>query len=222
MAIEIDSLFILIGKTVIYGALALLILAVLGSLLIAYSFKTERFIFPNFMLFSITVLETIVKAMFRLVGVDDGIVDDVGIALKNKISIRKFRETPINKRLIFLPQCLRAADCPSKLSPEGIKCIDCGHCDVGHAIKSAESIGYKVFIVPGSSFIKRLVRKHKPNAILGVGCITEIKAGLEMCEKLNLFGVGLVLDKAGCVSTTLNWDNFYEFIEIDDPNPNYL
>ena len=222
MSIEIDSLFILIGKTVIYGAFTLLILAVLGSLLIAYSFKTERFIFPNFMLFSITVLETIVKALFRLVGVDDSIVDDVGIALKNKISLRKFRETPINKRLIFLPQCLRAADCPSKLSPEGMKCIDCGHCEVGHAIKSAESIGYKVFIVPGSSFIKRLVRKHKPNAILGVGCITEIKAGLEMCEKLNLFGVGLVLDRAGCVSTTLNWDNFYEFIEIDHTNPNYL
>jgi len=222
MAIEIDSFFILIGKTVIYGALALLILAVLGSLLIAYSFKTERFIFPNFMLFSIKVLETIVKAIFRLVGVDDSIVDDVGITLKNKISLRKFRETPVNKRLIFLPQCLRAADCPSKLSPEGMKCIGCGHCEIGHAIKSAESIGYKVFIVPGSSFIKRLVRKHKPNAILGVGCITEIKAGLEMCEKLNLFGVGLVLDRAGCVSTTLNWDNFYELIEIDHPNPNYL
>jgi len=28
-----------------------------------------------------------------------------------------------------------------------------------------------------------------------------------MCEKLNLFGVGLVLEKAGCVSTVLNWDN---------------
>jgi hypothetical protein len=174
------------------------------------------------MLFSITVLETIVKALFRFVGLDDNIVDDVGISLKNKISIRKFRKTPINKRLIFLPQCLRAADCPSKLSQEGMKCIDCGHCEVGHAVKSAESIGYKVFIVPGSSFIKRLVRKHKPNAILGVGCITEIKSGLEMCEKLNLSGVGLVLDRAGCVSTVLNWDKFYEFIEHDDPNPNYL
>jgi len=219
MEIEIDSLFIILGKVVVFGVLALLVLAIMGSLLIGYSFKTERFIFPNFMLFSITVLETLVKALFRLVGVDDAIVDDVGIALKNKISMKKFRDTPINKRLIFLPQCLRAGDCPSKLSPEGMKCIDCGHCDVGPAVKSAEDMGYKVFIVPGSSFIKRLVRKHKPGAILGVGCITEIKAGLEMCEKLNLFGVGLVLDKAGCVSTVLNWDNFYEFIEIDGPIP---
>lgn len=219
METEIDSLFILIGKAVVFGALALLMLAVMGSLLIAYSFKTERFIFPNFMLFSITVLETIVKALFRLVGVDDAIVDNVGIALKNKVSLKKFRNTPVDKRLIFLPQCLRAADCPSKLSPEGMKCIDCGHCEVGHAVKSAQSLGYRVFIVPGSSFIKRLVRKHKPRAILGVGCVTEIKAGLEMCEKLNLFAVGLVLEKSGCVSTVLNWDNFYEFIEFDGPVP---
>jgi hypothetical protein len=136
----------------------------------------------------------------------------VGISLKNKISLRKFKETPVNKRMIFFPQCLRAVTCPSKLSPEGMQCTNCG-CDVGNAKKSAEALGYKVFIVPGSSFIKRLVRKHKPSAILGVGCMTEVKAGLEMCERLNLYGVGLVLEKAGCVSTVLDWDKFYEFIE---------
>ncbi|MCE8424262.1 MAG: DUF116 domain-containing protein [Candidatus Methanoperedens sp.] len=167
------------------------------------------------MLFSITVLETLVKALFRLGGMNDSIVDKVGIDIKNKISITKFRNTHVNNRLIFFPQCLRAVDCPSKLSPEGMKCLDCGRCEIATAQKTAESLGYQVFIVPGSSFIRRLVRKHKPEAILGVGCMTEIKAGLEMCEKMKLFGVGLVLDKAGCVSTVLNWDDFYEFIELD-------
>ncbi len=213
MSIEIEPVFTFIGETVVYALLFLLLLAIMVCILIAYSFKTERFIFPKFMLFFITVLETLVKALFRLIGMDDAIVDNVGISLKNKISLKKFRSTPINKRLIFLPQCLRAIDCPSKLSPDGMNCINCGNCEIGKAKKSAEGIGYKVFIVPGSSFIKRLVRKHKPTAILGVGCMTEIKSGLEMCEKLNLQGVGLVLDKAGCVSTILNWDNFYEFIE---------
>jgi hypothetical protein len=217
MAIEIEPIFILIGKTVVYSGLFLLILAVIGSILIVYSFKTEKFIFPNFMLFSISVLETLVKAIFRLVRMDDQIVDTVGVALKNKVSLKKFRDTPVDKRIIFLPQCLRAVDCPSKLSPEGMKCINCGNCEVGNAKRCAETAGYKVFIVPGSSFIRRIVRKHKPDAILGVGCMTEVKAGLEMCEKLDLYGVGLVLDKAGCVSTILNWDNFYEFIEFDEP-----
>ena len=213
MSFELEPLFTIIGEAVVYFVLFLLIIAILGSLLIGYSFKTEKFIFPGFMLFSITLLENLVKALFRLIKMDDSIVDDVGIALKNKISLRNFRETPVNKRLIFFPQCLRAATCPSKLSPEGMQCINCGSCDIGAAKKSAEELGYKVFIVPGSSFIRRLVRKHRPSAILGVGCMTEIKAGLEMCEKLNLYGVGLVLEKAGCVSTVLDWDEFYEFIE---------
>lgn len=208
---EFEPLFTIIGQAVVYLVIFLFIIAVTVSLLIAYSFKTERFIFPNFMLFSITLLETVVKALFRLAKMDDSIVDDVGISLKNKISLRKFRDTTINKRMIFFPQCLRAATCPSKLSPEGMQCINCG-CDLGNAKKSAEALGYRVFIVPGSSFIKRLVRKHKPEAILGVGCMTEVKAGLEMCERLDLFGVGLVLEKAGCVSTVLDWDKFYEFI----------
>lgn len=213
MAIEIEPLFTIIGEAVVYFAAFLLIIAIMGSLLIAYSFKTEKFIFPGFMLFSITLLENLVKALFRLIKMDDSIVDDVGIELKNKISLRKFRDTPINKRLIFFPQCLRAITCPSKLSPEGMQCENCGACEIGQAKKSAEMLGYKVFIVPGSSFIRRLVRKHKPEAILGVGCMTEIKAGLEMCEKIDLFGVGIVLEKAGCVSTVLDWDKFYEFIE---------
>ncbi len=208
----IQPLFTIIGQAVVYLAIFLFIIAVTVALLIAYSFKTERFIFPNFMLFSITLLENLVKALFRLVRMDDSIVDDVGISLKNKISIRKFRETPINKRMIFFPQCLRANTCPSKLSHEGMQCTNCG-CDVGNAKKNAEALGYKVFIVPGSSFIKRMVRKHKPEAILGVGCMTEVKAGLEMCERLNIRGVGIVLEKAGCVSTVLDWDKFYEFIE---------
>lgn len=213
---ELEPFFAIIGQAVVYLALFLFIIAITVSLLIAYSFKTERFIFPNFMLFSITLLENLVKALFRLAKMDDSIVDDVGISLKNKISLRKFRDTPVSKRMIFFPQCLRAVTCPSKLSPDGMQCINCG-CDLGNAKKSAEALGYKVFIVPGSSFIKRLVRKHKPEAILGVGCMTEVKAGLEMCELLNIRGVGLALEKAGCVSTVLDWDKFYEFIEIDEP-----
>ena len=213
MPFDIQPFFTIIGEFVIYLAVILFIIAILVSVLIVYSFTTERFIFPGFMVISITLLENLVKALFRLVKVDDCIVDKVGIALKNKITLTKFRDTPVNKRMIFFPQCLRGSNCPSKLSSEvGMQCISCGSCEIGNAKKTAESLGYRVFIVPGSSFIIRLVRKYKPEAILGVGCMSEIKAGLDMCEKLNLFGVGLVLNKSGCVSTVLDWDRFYEFI----------
>lgn len=213
MVFELGSLYTIIGQVVVYIAVSLLIIAVIGSILIAYSFQTEKFIFPNFMLISITFLENLVKALFRLVRVEDSIVDEVGIALRNKISTKKLKDTPENKRMIFFPQCLRAIDCPSKLTPEGMVCINCGKCEAGKAKKYSESRGYKVYIVPGSSFIIRLVRENNPEAIIGIGCMAEVKAGLELCEKINLYGIGLVLDKAGCVSTVLDWEKFYELIE---------
>ncbi len=215
MQIETDLLYIIVGKIVVLLVFLLFITAILGLALVVYFFKTNRSIFPRFALFSIALFESVMKALLRLAKMDDCIVDEMGIALRNRISHRKFKDTPKNKRLIFLPQCLRSINCPAKLGPDGIACVNCGQCEIGRAKKTAENLGYKVHIVPGSSFIRRIVQKHKDCAIFGVGCAAEVKAGLEMCEKLNLCGVGLALEKAGCVSTILDWDKFYDLIETE-------
>jgi len=69
-----------------------------------------------------------------------------------------------------------------------------------------------VFVVPGSSFIRRMIRKYKPGGILGVGCMNEVKDGLDMCRSAGLPSVGITLSRAGCVSTILDWDHFYEML----------
>ena len=53
---------------------------------------------------------------------------------------------------------------------------------MGEAKKYAEGMGYRFFIVPGSSFIKRIIKKYRPGAIVGVGCHMEIKEGLDLCH----------------------------------------
>jgi hypothetical protein len=68
------------------------------------------------------------------------------------------------------------------------------------------------FVVPGASFIKRMVKKYNPRAILGVGCLQELKEGGEMCEKMKIPAQGIVLLKDGCVSTHLNWGLFYDLL----------
>ena len=40
--------------------------------------------------------------------------------------------------------------------------------------------------LPGSSFIKRMVKKYRPQAIIGVGCLSEVKEGIDMADKLGL------------------------------------
>ncbi|MDD1751523.1 MAG: DUF116 domain-containing protein, partial [Methanotrichaceae archaeon] len=149
--------------------LSLLICVVIAALLILYSFRTGHFFAASLMLVSISVLESAIKAIFRLGGADDSIVDEVGVRLRNYINRRDFLRIPILERFIFIPQCLRSTECPAKLTPEGIVCIECGRCN-RRSQEVSEKMGYKLFIVPGSSFIKRFIKKYRPRAVIGVGC----------------------------------------------------
>lgn len=207
-----DTFFIVVGQLVVYSSLLLLAMAGLAALFIVYSFNTERFLFPGFTLSVIVLMESLVKGIFRFFKIDDSIVDSVGIQLKNKVGLGKFSRVPFKKRMVFLPQCLRSPDCPSKLSQEGLSCIGCGKCEICNAKKVAADLGCMVFVVPGSSFIRRMIRKYKPGGILGVGCMNEVKDGLDMCRNAGLPAVGIILSRAGCVSTILDWDHFYDML----------
>jgi hypothetical protein len=122
----------------------------------------------------------------------------------------EFSRVPVSERAIFMPQCLRSSKCPANLTPEGLKCRACGQCPVGEFQPILEKMGYRVFIVPGSSFIKRMVKKYRPKALIGVGCLTEVKEGIEMADKLGLVVMGVVTLKEGCVETLANWSDILE------------
>ena len=209
----INQLFYLVGEAVVLLAVLVLILSIIVALLILYSFKTGNFFAARYMLLGIVLLENVIKAIFWVLRVDDSIIDDVGVRLRNYINNRKFSRVPYEESFIFMPQCVRSTECPAKLTPEGIKCIDCGRCRVGEAKKYAEGLGYRLFIVPGSSFIKRMIKKYQPRAIVGVGCHMEIKEGLDLCHRYGIPARGVPLSKAGCVSTDLDWEQFYEAIK---------
>ena len=214
LAEYLDTIFYLLGRTVVIMAFLILLVSILGAVLILYSFKTGHFFAARLMLISISLLESVIKAMFLLAKADASIVDDVGIRLRNYINRKKFLRIPHDRRFIFLPQCVRSVDCPAKLTPEGINCVGCGRCNVGDAKKFAESLGYRFFVVSGSSFIKRIIKKYRPEAIIGVGCQLEIKEGLDLCHSYDIPAIGIPLSRAGCVSTILDWEKLYD--EITD------
>lgn len=211
-----EQLYPIIGQIVVYLLLVIIIATIVIAILAFYYFKTGVSPPPNTMLSGLLVLEGFVKAFFRLVGIDDSIVDKVAIQLQNKISSCRFNAHPPAEMTIFFPQCLRSIDCTAKLSPEGIQCVNCGQCKIGAAKKILEKAGYNIFIVPGSSFIKRIILKYAPKAIVGVGCTSEIKSGMEFCHRFGVPAMGMVLDKDGCISTTLDWDVFYDTLDMSD------
>ncbi|MDI3487519.1 MAG: uncharacterized protein PWR26_236 [Methanosarcinales archaeon] len=215
-----DEFYRLMGEGLVYLGIAVLVLlaviivvALFTAALMAYSFRRDRYYLPRFILWSISVMGGIIKAVFTFFRMDPESVDRVAVELKNRVMLERFYATPPERRMILLPQCLRSVECPAPLTPEGIACVNCGRCPIGRAKQRAEELGYRVFILPGSSAIKRLIRKYEPEAILGVGCIMEVREGLELCHGAGLTAVGLLLQRDGCVATTLDWDAFYALID---------
>jgi len=196
----------------------LTITIILGTLLIAfvlvgislYSIKKGKLYFPELVRAGLVFLEGLMKAIFRLLGLEDREMLSFFIKLHNTMNKSAFMKVPVTERAVFLPQCLRSSRCPAHLTPEGLKCRSCGQCTIGQSHLLLEQLGYRVFVVPGSSFIKRMVRKYRPKAIIGVGCLSEVKEGIDMADKIGLLAMGVVTAKEGCVETFVNWADVYE------------
>ena len=205
--------FLFLGLFTFGVLLILLTTVVIITVWIITSHNKSNYKTINLVLFFLSPLESLIKSMLHIVKLDERIVDKTIIKLMTQKSYVPFMNTPTEATAIFLPQCLRSPSCLASLLEEGIVCEKCGKCEIRNAQLKALNLGYMFFVVPGSSFIKRMVKKYKPRAILGVGCIQEVKEGLEMCKKMKTPAIGVVLLQDGCISTLVNWSLFYDLLE---------
>lgn len=205
-----NHLMYVIGELTLIIILVALVISFILVIISLYSIKKKKLYFPQLIKSGLVFLEGLMKAMFRFFGLEDRKLYAFLINLFNAMNTTTFAAIPVSERAIFMPQCLRSTRCPAHLTPEGLKCRSCGQCDVREARVLLEKMGYKVFIVPGSSFIKRMVKKYRPKAIVGVGCLAEVKEGFDMADKMGLVVMGIVTLKEGCVETIVNWPDLYE------------
>jgi len=205
----LSSVIFIIGEITVIILIGLFCLAFFLVALTFYSIRKGKLIFPGFLKAGMVLVEGFSKALFSLFGLEDKEMMTFFIRVHNTMSRKSFEMIPVRDRAIFFPQCLRSAKCPANLTPEGLKCINCGQCTVNDAIRMLELLGYRFFIVPGSSFIKRMVKKYRPRAIIGVGCLSEVKEGLDMSDKLGLVALGVVTEREGCVETSVNWEDVF-------------
>jgi len=205
-----EGLMMIIGVVTVIIILGMVLLAFVLVIISLYSIKKGRLYFPGFLRAGLVFTEGFAKAIFRLLGLEDREMLSFFIKLHNTMSKSDFERVPVTGRAIFLPQCLRSSRCPAHLTPEGLKCQACGQCTIGQAHLLLEEMGYRVFVVPGSSFIKRMVKKYRPKAIIGVGCLSEVKEGIDMADKMGLVAMGVVTAKEGCVETFVSWADVYE------------
>ena len=214
-----DQLMIVIGEVTLIAILGLLAVVFFLVFITIYSIQRGKYYFPRILSSGFLMLEGLIKAICGLFGLDNRELVSFFIKVHNSMNTRSFEDIPVSRRAIFLPQCLRSSQCPAHLTPEGLQCQGCGRCSVGKARPLLREMGYRVFIVPGSSFIQRMVKKYRPEGIIGAGCIIEVKDGLEMCDRMGVCGIGVVTLKDGCVETLINWHEIFEVAALGLPPP---
>ena len=207
----IDSFYTLIGQAVVFLAILIIILFLVIIILGVLLARKNKIKFPRFILFVVDSLYFPFKSIANFLKLDEYLIDDIAIRVRDELNKEKFKSVPAEKTLIFLPHCLRHRDCPATLQKEGLNCTECGLCSIGVIKKKAEPMGYKLYIVPGSSFVKKIVMENKFKAVLGVACHEYLN---QMMMLLSDFcPQGALLEKTGCFETKVNIKKVFEKLD---------
>lgn len=139
-------------------------------------------------------------------------VADPSAARRNETQVAA---VPYARRLLLLPHCLRRVDrCRAREVGYQYLCADCGACPVGPIRRKAMELGYLgVCVLKGGRAIIRLIEEQRPGAVLGVACLAEGVAGIEVCERLGIPVAFLPLSKDGCANTEVDLDACFRFLE---------
>lgn len=141
-------------------------------------------------------------------------MDDILIDVRNALMLDRFVHTK-ERRAVFLPQCMRHPECKARCDPvHGYECKRCGKCDISTIYEAADRCNFKVFIIPGSSFVKKIFAKYKPQSCLGVACYNELAEDMQEVSFIPVQGVLLLRD--GCFNTKANVEEIIRKMELCD------
>lgn len=214
-----NNLALILGQLLLIFIGIWLVFSILMAILIVISIHRKQMYFPRLLRPFFTIMEGTVRIVCLLLGVDGKELMEFLIRIDNEMNYLAFARIPVEKRVVFFPQCLRSRDCPAHLTPDGLKCVSCGRCGLGRAVPALNKAGYRTFIIPGSTFIKRMVKKYKPKAMIGVGCMMEVKEGLQMGRKISMTTIGVVTKSDGCVETTMDYEELMEVASLGLAEP---
>jgi len=125
------------------------------------------------------------------------------------VSNAAWRETvaglPYDRRLLLLPQCLRAsATCGAEHDDFGLLCDECGACALGTIQHEAERLGYVVLIAEGTTVVTRLLEQGKVDAVIGVSCLDGLERSFPHMAAEAVPGIAIPLLRDGCRDTEVD------------------
>lgn len=150
------------------------------------------------------------------------IEDLINANIKNSLYKNCFEKT--NNRVLFLPHCCRKymdSRCKAEFDPETASylCKHCSNdCQVHKATNLAKKENYDVYVLPGSSCVKKIFQKNSYEGVIGVACSEEIGLVTKILEKSNIASQNIPLIKNGCSHTQFNFDTLSKIMLRSNKN----
>src|SRR5512137_53331 len=104
-----NNLMYLIGEVTVLIIAGALITAFILVIISIYSIRTGRLYFPTLVRSGLVFFEGLMKAFFRLLGLEEREMLSFFIKLHNSMNIAEFERIPVSERAVFMPQCLRSS-----------------------------------------------------------------------------------------------------------------
>ena len=209
------SFYEIVGRLAVFS-LGILLTLLLVSLILGWLLiKKRKLVLPRLLLFTMDSFYLQFKKIARAFGLSDKLVDAIGIEVRNRLNSEKFARIPPSERILVVPQCIRHIRCPARLDAKtGISCKDCGMCIIKDLKAEAERLGYRFFIVPGGSFVKRIIKATRPRAALGVACHSDLNMGMHEISRKSCAVMGVPLLRDGCVETQVNLEEILRTMRL--------
>jgi len=162
---------------------------------------------------SMEELEDVAAAIVDASNIDERYVGFITVLVGNEVWLETLATVPYERRLLLLPQCLRARNtCSAEIDKFGLLCEECGNCLIGRIQVEAEELGYVVLIAEGTTVVTQLLARGKVDAVIGVSCLPALKRSFPHMASHAIPGIAIPLFRDGCVDTAADIDWITEAI----------
>ncbi|MDR1401320.1 MAG: DUF116 domain-containing protein [Endomicrobium sp.] len=125
---------------------------------------------------------------------------------QNKLQEKRFASIPFDKRLVFVPHCMRNTTfCAAEEKGSYYVCSECSGCEINKISKLVKKLNYQTLcILKGSRTIEKIIKEQKPKAIVGIACFFEGYQAFKTLEDKDVAVQFVPLKKDGCVNTNVD------------------
>jgi geranylgeranyl pyrophosphate synthase len=148
--------------------------------------------------------------------------DFVTVLLNNEVWKATVASVPFERRVLLIPQCLRASKaCQAELDEFGLLCEQCNACSIGGFQAVAEDLGYVVLVAEGTTVVTRLIESGKIDAVIGISCLSVLEKTFQHMSSGAVPGIAIPLIIDGCNDTRVDEDWVYDAIRLKSADSSF-